>query len=277
MPFYDDSKGPPGGMGPPNATSSVWGRLEPLLTVDQLKSRFLKGISMTLKQKDLATGKPFRITDEELKDFIERALDTAETETGLYFMPTKFKDKLPYQRQDWENFGYFQLPRRPISSIDTLTVTLSDGGVVFTMPNDWIETCNLIHGQINIIPLAMVGTGIINGASGNAVYFNSLWNRPWVAALFGVEYTTGFPDGLLPKSVNELIGTIAAMRVLSQLAAAQAGQNSVSLGLDGLSQSVSGPGPDRYKTRRAELTEEKALLVRKLKRTYGTSFVVGTV
>lgn len=280
MPIYTDSKGPPGGMGPPNASASVWSRLEPLITPDQLKSRFLKGIPLTLKIKDPSTGKPFMITDEELKDYIDRALDFAEQETGLYFMPTKFSEKLPFQRQDWESLGYFQLPRRPISSIDSLTVRLADGGDVFVFPNEWIETANLIWGQINLIPLAFqaagTGTGLVGG-SGSTVFFNSLWNRQWVAALFGVEYTVGFPDGMVPKTVNELVGTIAAMRTLSQLGAAQAGQNSVSISLDGQSQSVSGPGPDRYRTRMEELGNDRKMLVKKLKKTFGTNFVVGTV
>jgi hypothetical protein len=285
MPIYTGSKGPPGSLYPPNAIATVLGRLEPLLTPDQLKSRYLKGIQLTLKIKDPDTGKPYKIMDEELKDYIDLAIDEAEQETGLTLFPTKFSNKLPYQRQDYEQFGYLQLPHRPISSIDSFTVKLADNSEIFRFPVEWIETANLIWGQLNIIPLAFQsiegGGGVVGvnetGATGTAVFFNSLWNRPWVAAMLNVEYTTGFPDGMMPKSVNDLIGTIATMRVLSQIAAAYAGQTSVSLGIDGMSQSIGTPGPNRYQVRMQELADHRKLLVRKLKKAFGTSFVVGTV
>jgi hypothetical protein len=266
-----------------NGTATPWGRLEPLLTPDLLKSRYLKGIPMQLKIKDV-DGKPFKITDMELKDYIELAVDEAENETGLVLMPTQFTEKLPFQKQDYESFGYFQLPKRPIASIEALNVTLADGSDVFVFPTEWLETANLIHGQLNIIPLAFQGmqggTGVIGGVnagSGTAVFFNSLWNRPWVAAMFGITYTAGFTNGLMPKYVNNLIGCVVAMRVLSMIAAAYAGVTSTSLGIDGLSQGMGSPGPTRYKQRMDELTAERALIVKKLKKTFGTKFVVGTV
>ena len=283
MPIYTGSKSPPGSMYPLNASATALGRLEPLLTPDQLKSRFLKGIPMVLKIKDPDTGKPFRIMDEELKDYIEQAVNIVETETGLMLFPTKIVKKLPFQKADFESFGYFQLPTRPIASIDKLTLRLSDGSDVFNFPLEWVETANLIWGQLNILPLAFQGiaggTGIVGGdpASGTAVFFNSLWHRPWVAALFGVEYTTGFPNGMMPKVVNDLIGTVAAMRILSMIAAAYAQVTSVGLSLDGMSQNVGTPGPQRYKIRMDELTADRKLYTKKLKKIFGTAFVIGTV
>ena len=281
----DVGEGTQGKQYPENAAFSAWGRLEPLLTPEQVKTRFLMGVPMVLRIKDPETNKNFRITDEMLKDYIELAVSEAEEETGSIIMPTQFTEKLPFQKQDFEAFGYFQLPRRPIASIEALNVTLADGSDIFDFPTEWIETSNLIHGQLNIIPLAFqgieAGTGIIGGGinagGGTAVFFNSLWNRPWVAALFGVTYTAGWKDGMLPKPVNQLIGAIVAMRVLSQIAAAYALYTSTSLGLDGMSQSVSTPGPQRFQIRRQELAEERKLLVKKIKKIIGSSFVVGTV
>lgn len=281
----DLGQGTQGKQYPEGATFSSWGRLEPLLTPEILKTRFLMGIPMVLRIKDPETGKPFRITDEMLKDYIEIAVSEAEEETNSIIMPTQFTEKLPFQKQDFEAFGYFQLPHRPISSVESLNVTLADGSDVFNFPTQWIETANLIHGQLNIIPLAFQGieggTGIIGGGidagGGTAVFFNSLWNRPWVAALFGVTYTAGWKDGMLPKVVNELIGIIVAMRVLSQIAAAYAIFTSTSLSLDGMSQSVSTPGPQRFQVRIEELQKQRDLMVRKIKKIVGSKLVVGTV
>ena len=284
MPIFTGGKSITGGMYPANSIASVLGRLEPLITPEQLKSRYLKGIQMTLRIKDPETGKPYKIMDEELKDYIQKAIDTAEQETGLSFFPTQFSNKLPFQKQDWEAFGYLQLPHRPISSIESMTVRLSDGSDVFTFPTTWLETANLLHGQMNLLPLAFqdteAGTGVVGGdvgGGGTAVFFNSLWGRPWVAALFNVVYTAGFPDGMMPNMVNDLIGTIAAMRVLSMIAAAYSTSTSVSLGMDGMNQSTSGPGPQRFALRMTELGADRKLSVRKLKKLCGTSFVAGTV
>jgi len=73
------------------------------------------------------------------------------------------------------------------------------------------------------------------------------------------------------------IGTIAAMRVLGQIAAAYALFTSTSLGIDGMSQSVSTPGPQRFAVRMEELKADRALYVKKIKKIVGTKLVVGTV
>jgi hypothetical protein len=266
-----------------NGTATPWGRLEPLLTPDLLKSRYLKGIPMQLKIKDV-DGKPFKITDDGAEG-LHRAGgrrgrerdrpgadadavhgEAAVPEAGLRELRLLPAPEAPHRLHR----GAERDPRRRLD--------------VFVFPTEWLETANLIHGQLNIIPLAFQGmqggTGVIGGVnagSGTAVFFNSLWNRPWVAAMFGITYTAGFTNGLMPKYVNNLIGCVVAMRVLSMIAAAYAGVTSTSLGIDGLSQGMGSPGPTRYKQRMDELTAERALIVKKLKKTFGTKFVVGTV
>lgn len=268
---------------PVNANASAWGRLEPLLTPEQLKTRFLVGIPMVLKIRDPETKEFFKITDDMLKDYIELAVADAEEETSSVIMPTQFREKLPFHKQDFEQFGYAKLPRRPIASIEDFSVSLADGSDIFVFPPQWIETANLIRGQLNLIPLAFQGmyggTGIVGagGTQGSSAFFNSLWARPWVAALFGVSYTAGWKDGLVPKVINNLIGTIAAMRVLSIIAAAYAGSTSTSLGMDGMSQSVSTPGPQRYAVRIEELKADRALYTKKIKKNLGLKVFSGTV
>jgi len=260
-----------------------WGSLEPLITVDKLKTRFLLGVPMTLRVKDPETGKPFKITDTQLAELIRVHVSTAEEETGLVIMPRQFVERKEFSRQDWESFGYFRVNHRPMASIEALNCSLSDGSVAFSFPTQWLEMGNATTmGQINVIPLAFqafgAGTGIIGQeATGNATFFNAVVNRHWLAALFTVTYTAGFKDGLVPVPVNQLIGTIVAMEVLSMIAAAYAWVTSTSLGIDGLSQSVSSPGPARFQVRMGELDKQRQLLVKKLKGKYGTKIVSGAV
>lgn len=281
----DAGLGKQGRLWPENIVTTPWGRLEPLLQPEELKSRFLKGIPMVLKVVDPETKKPVKITDQELKDYIERAVEIAETETSLMLMPGQFTEKLPFSKADYDQFGYWKLAHKPISSIEALNVVLADNNEVFAFPVNWLETGLLITGQLNLIPLAVQtlqgGVDVVGAPGGQlspaSAFFNNLWNRPWVASLFAVTYTAGFPDGMMPKTINELVGTIAAMRVLSMIAAAYAHQNSASLGLDGLSQSVSTPGPQRYAVRMQELKDDRTMLVKKIKRAGGAKIFTGVV
>jgi hypothetical protein len=287
MPIYTDSKGLPGDSQgnpgqqyPENATASPWGRLAPLVTPEQIITRHLFGIPLVSRIKDPDTGKPMRITHDMIRDYIELAVNQAEAETGLDIMPVKYSDKFAFDKAEYEAFGYFRTQRRPVQTVDLLTVRPSDNQDVFIVPLEWIETVNLVHGQINIVPLtlAITATGIVNTqGGGGSVFLNILGQKPWVPAFWGIEYTTGFKDGKVPTIVNELVGVIVAQKILSMLAATYARVSGTSLGIDGMSQSVSTPGPQLFKQRMDELQAERTLLVKKLKKMFQTKFVVGNI
>ena len=109
------------------------------------------------------------------------------------------------------------------------------------------------------------------------MFLNILGQKPWVPAFWGIEYTTGFQNGQVPVIVNDLIGTIAAQRVLSMLAATYARSNSTSLSIDGMSQSISTPGPQVFKVRLDELAEQRKLLTNKVKKLFQQKFIVGNI
>jgi hypothetical protein len=276
----DAFQGKPGALFPENAVESPWGRTEPLLTPEKLKSRFLLGIPLISRFKDPTTGKHFRISDDILKDIIEQAVDVVEEETKLCVFPTQFVEKLPFDLPEYREWGFMKLAHRPCSSLEMLSVTASDDSVLFVVPSQWVDMGNFTYGQINVVPLtlALVNNGIVNSqAGGGAVYLSILGSRPWVPGLWKVQYTAGFKDGILPRPLNRLIGVVAAMDVLSQLAAADARIVGASLGVDGLSQSTSTEGSKRLVQRLQELGEERKLLTKRMRRKYGTGFGFGNV
>lgn len=61
------------------------------------------------------------------------------------------------------------------------------------------------------------------------------------------------------------------------LAATYARTNSHSLGIDGLSQSVSTPGPQIFKIRLEELEKKKTALTKKIKAIFGYKIFSGTL
>lgn len=281
---YSNSKGlPPSAAGqtgqayPENAVDTSWSRLEPLLTAEELITRFLVGIPLVSRMKDPRTNKPMVITNDMLKDYINRAVNTAETEMSIDIMPVKYSEKAPFIKADYDNFGYFMTQHKPVYSLDYLSIRPADNIDVFVVPLQWVETAYMAYGQINIIPLtlAITSTGVANfQVGGGSVFLNILGNKPWVPAFWAIEYTTGFKDGMIPSIINDLIGCIAAQQVLSMLAATYAMVQSSSLSIDGISQSVSTPGPKVFKDRLEELAEQRKLLTNKVKKMFQQKFTI---
>lgn len=279
MADYTNTKSGPGRAFPDDAVQNTWSSVEPLVTPTQVQSRFLFGIPLVSQMKDPITKKAQVYTPEMVKDTIDRAVAITEAETGLVIFPRQLKEKHPFDRNEYEAFGYFRTLQRPIASIEALTITPPSGSDIYSIPLEWVETAYLPKGQINLIPLgnAIAYGTPANVGSGGALFLNVLGNQPWIPAFWQLTYTAGFPDGMLPKLVNELIGCVAAMEVLSQLASTYGKDQSHSLGIDGLSQSVSTPGPQIFKVRYEELAEKRKTLIKKLKAQYGTNLFSGNV
>jgi hypothetical protein len=265
---YSKSKFTLGQIVPENAISSVWGRLEPLITPEQLRTRHLFGIPMVSRAKDPMTGKPMVMTDEILKDVILRAVSLTETEGNFDVFPVKYREKTAFDRNAFDSFGYMETKRRPVSSIDRLSVTPSNGIDVYQVPQEWIEPSGFQRGQINIVPLTIAFTNggfIPSQSAGGAAFLSILGAKGWIPGYWQIEYTTGFVDGMLPRELNELIGVIAAIETLSLLATTDADATSKSIGIDGMSQSIGGPGPAKYQARIELLMQKKQMLIDKFK------------
>lgn len=265
---YTNSKPPVGSVWPTGTVDTPYQQLEPLLTPAKLRTRHLFGIPLVSRIKDPITNKPMVMTDDILKDYIDRAINEVEIETSVDIMPRKNREKDAFDRALYESFGYMKTMRRPVWSIERLTVTPSNNVDVYEIPLDWVETAYLPKGQINIIPLTIAitsGAVVPASAAGGAVFLSIFGHKPWLPAFWQIDYSSGFPDGVLPQMLNEYIGVVAAINVLSSLAATWAQQTSTSLGIDGLSQSVGTPGPQLYKVRIDELKEQRKMLKGKIK------------
>ena len=280
MADYTNSRPGVGSVFPENATETARLQVEPLLTVDLLKTRHLFGVPLVSAQKDPLTGKAQVMTDEMLSDYIEGAVAQAELELKIDIFPVKRREKQPFDINLYNSFGYFQLSHRPCTSVDKLSVTPSNMLDVYVVPNDWVEGAYLHRGQVNIVPLTTAfvqGTYIPQQSSGGAAFLQILGNKAWIPAWWQIEYTSGFKDGMVPRVINEYIGCVAAVEVLSQLALTYARANSHSLGIDGLSQSVSTPGPQIFKVRMDELEEKKKAIMKKVKAIFGFKIFSGTL
>lgn len=277
MADYSNSKSGPGGVFLDDAIESEWNRIEPLITPTQLQNRHLFGIPLVSAMKDPITNRAMVMTPEMLKDVIDRAVSMLEIDTGVDIFPTRVQEKHPFDRHEFESWGYLRVKRRPVATIDKLTITPASGVDVFEVPQSWIETAYLPTGQINLVPILVNQGATGASATGNILFLQLLQARPWMPALWLVEYTSGFPNGQIPRIVNELIGVYAAIEVLSLLGSTYAKSTGHSLGIDSMSQSVSTPGPQLFETRIAMLKEKRTGLIGKMRSLFGTKLFSSTV
>lgn len=255
-------------------TSGLLRRCEPFLTPEQLVSRFLKGIPLKFRNGD-------SFTVDELKDRIHLAMNETELALGTTITREAFQFKAPFDYALYKAYIHIMTEARPVISIEHLAIVSADGNNIFEIPPTWIETANFTKGLVNVIPLlAAYGVNSVQGAVGNAgiAFLTVIDGLNWVPAYWQVNYTAGISnkEGNVPVPVNELIGTIAAIAILSEIAPLNI-WNSQSQTQDGISQSSSGPGPRLYQLRIEELSAKKEELIRKLKAIFQTRLFVGNI
>lgn len=270
-----------GDVWPDGSTELVWDVKEPFLTSDQLE-RYLFGIPLVSQLLDPLARTYDKATPEFLKDIIVGAAATFEEDAGCHVFPQTKTERHPFHVIDWNSgFGKFELRKRPIASIEALKIMSSDNISFFTVPTAWIETGYLHQGIIHILPLSPASAAstvlsIIGGGPAAAIFFTSLARMSYIPAYFTIDYTVGFPDGMIPRYINDTIGKIAAIEVLSMLATTFT-KNSQSLGLDALSQSSSLPGPQIWDGRIKFLQDQVDKRIRKTKKKTGQSMIVSSI
>lgn len=253
-------------------TSGLLKRVEPFLTPEQFRSRFLKGIPLIFFNGDT-------FSDDDLKDRIYLAQNEAELRLKTTITRELRQEKLPFKWQDYKAYIHLKAEQGPICTIHQLAIVSSDKNTIFEIPPEWIETSNFSKSLINVIPLlAAYGVNSVQGAVGNAgiAFLTVMDGLNWVPAYWQIKYTSGISntEGSVPAVVNEYIGCIAAIQILSMIAATFI-HTSQSQTQDGISQSSSGPGPRIYIVRIEELTKRMNDLERKLKAVFSQNFFVG--
>jgi hypothetical protein len=278
---FNFSRNNVGAVYPIGAIESSWDRLEPLITPELLCTRFLFGIPLVSRIKDPITGKYQVMTQDIIKDFIDQAVSLSETELGIDIFPLQRKEKISYDVVEFRNLGYVQLSWRPINNIESMSITMPNEQDVFDIPLEWVDCAMLYCAKLHLMPLTLAlksgSMAPLSAMSGGAVFLSLFSSRTWVPHLWSVRYTTGFPNGNLPKPINQYIGVVAAMEILSVLAATYARYTSTSLSIDAISESVSTPGPQLFRIRLEELASKREWLCEKLKAFYGLHFLSNNV
>ncbi len=285
MAVYDPTKTAknPQGVYPQNAVAGTeWSRCEPLITWEQLVSRFLFGIPLVSRVVNPITKKHDIKTPEVLKDHILRSIGTLEAELGLFIMPLQFDDPMPFDRVHLEQYTYLRLKNKPVLSVDHIAIHPQNNeraSDIYSLPAEWISITNANKGQVNVVPLVTADSQTfpqVTTGNGSLFLLSAVNSLPWAPSYWQVKYTAGMPEDQIPRVINELIGIQAALDILSDIAATFY-VASYSLGLDGMSQSQSTPGPQVYKVRIEELEKKKKILLQRMKSVFGTKLNMGTI
>jgi hypothetical protein len=254
-------------------TSGLLTRCEPLLAADKFKRLFLKGIPLRFRNGDV-------ITDIEITEQLNWAMNEAELMIGSTILREAFQHKVPFDYALYKSYIHIMAEKGPIISLESLAIVSADNNNIFSIPPTWVECTNFSKRLINVIPLlAAYGVNQVGGSVGNAgiAFLTVMDGLNWVPAYWQINYTAGLSntEGQVPVAVNELIGTIAAISVLSMIAATFI-FNSQSQSQDGISQSSSGPGPNVYVRRIEDLEKKRETLKKQLRSVFSNRYLVGS-
>lgn len=203
------------------------------ISVQELKDTFLFGVDMTDDN-----GDPF--PESMFEFYIRSATEWLESEIpGLILVNKEITEHKDYYLNDYANFNFLRLNWFPATEVSEISIQFPLSTNVLTFNPAWFRI-DSISSQTRLIPTQGSISSILLGQGGNylPLFYSGQDNMPMV---WKVIYRAGFLPGKVPVNIKELIGMKAAMGPLNVAGdlIAGAGIASKSIGIDGLSQSIS--------------------------------------
>jgi len=155
------------------------------LTSQWLKDRFLLGVDLTL---DDGTAYPDGIYEQSIRG----AVSWLEQELGIIIDPMVVESEV-HDAYEPNRTGYwpFQLDRRPVWTLQKLDLRYG-GFEPITMPVQWIQLADEIHGRVHLIP-SEHDIGSFQFTSGVPIIVGDVFQAGrFVPNYFQFSYTAGF-------------------------------------------------------------------------------------
>ena len=194
---------------PPNSTSQdPFTGNEPLLTVDQMKQRYLFGLDLTDKH-----GNP--IPDEVFQHQLNSSLSFLEHKLDIIILAREFTEEYDYRAQDYIDFNFIQLKKRPVSEVIKMKARFPNNRDLVEYPTSWYVV-EKESAQVQLSPIEGSFSGLIvtQGGSYMPLIFGT---RDYWPHLFQIQYKAGFCADQIPVIINEMIGMQAAIRAFEVL------------------------------------------------------------
>jgi hypothetical protein len=251
-------------------TEPGFDRFEPILDVIRFKKEYLFGIPL----KSALTGET--MDDETLKSFIRKGIGDFESSVRVAVNPVQLTDRFDFERADDMQFGTRRFTRWPVLKVTNLKalwpgrMELDSADQTIDYPTSWVSLQG-DQGLVRIIPnsgtLVNADTNFITSSAYKAIVLGGIkaWPNMW-----RITFIAGMDFDKVPAIVNDLVGVCSSIKFLSMMGPILFPYAAQSIGIDGLSQSVTTPGPVWLQLRIQELLSERERLVQQLKSYYGT-------
>lgn len=221
---------------------------ELVISSDELMSSYLYGINIKSQDGSSLSEDSIRMkiksSQREVEQFLEIRLSVKFIEHTVDYFRDDYWNKFPILKT--------KLPvKKPLSLIGFL-----NGIEQIRYPLDWVNSKKDNEGfypkKVHLIP-----TGSILGNSGHVILsgitaYYGLTAYSDIPNYFTLQYVTGFDFNNMPFDVIELVAKLAAIQILyilGDIVLGQPGLNSISLSIDGLSQSTSLASSSAFSTR----------------------------
>ena len=263
-------------------------RVEPLLTAEQLKSRFFFGINL------ISPITKEKIDSTMLMDFIKRGISKFELDSKVLISPVLRRMRLPFDPALYAANIWLEVGVKPISKLKKVSICSASyantagqndrypsGAEIYTLPNDWMDMSYASKGILFCNPInpafSAIGTQTAIAASGASI-LQFIGIQGWVPAYWTIECVTGFcsEEGNVPVFINEIIGCVAAMLICDNLIplfriASQ------SLSMDGLGQSINDLSYQLITQKRQQLEKDYTALLRQIKTMTNNNIIVSNI
>jgi hypothetical protein len=183
-----------------------------------------------------------RLSDEALQFYIDSAISRAEILLNIDIKKKTYEyETYDYRLEEWMcGYGYITLNHRPAIEVTHMSLNVITSEI--TIPPEWIQLKKKAA-QVNLIPYYGI-LASANIANNLLLFMPLMQSTTYVPQILRVSYSAGYCDtDCIPDLLGYLIGmnaTIGVLNVLGEIAlGGQAGLAGYSIGIDGLSQSVS--------------------------------------
>lgn len=227
-------------------------RYSSLPTPARMRTQSLFGIPL----KSALTGET--VSDDTLQSYIDQATSELEHTLDMYITPVHFTEKHDYIRDMFAySFAYVKLNHPNIINVDSVQISFNNDTVTAAAVTFPLEHVHVMpqEGAIQLVPAFGTSlSGFLLSAFSGVQYhaFQNALTNNWPGAI-RVGYWAGFPEDKVPAAVSGLIERMAAYKFLSSLGPLLFPHNSVSIGIDGVSQSTGTMGPGYLRQRMEEL------------------------
>jgi hypothetical protein len=206
-----------------------------LASLTDITPKFIKENYLGIELLNPISNEP--LSESFYQMHINIAQSIFERECGVTLEETQITAELhDYLIQDYHLFAFLSLYKPPVLEITQVALRYPSNNVDTVFPLEWARL--QAPNQLQLVPTQGTLSQVLIGQSGSylPLIFSGIGYLP---QLFRISYKAGFPPGTLPYDILDAICKLATISIFAARSDTifPPGLTSLSLGIDGLSQS----------------------------------------